>query len=341
MNLVRAIADYPRQLTTGIAAGWTRFWFTPIDPTVLAVLRIAVGMLALYEVLTFTPDLDRLLGPQSLIPPTTVAEWVTGSTAIPWWRFSYFYWTDTVGLLWLAHTLGVAVLLLFTLGLWSRVTSVLSLIVVLSYVHRVPMLMGPFDRVLTMLLAYLCLAPTGAALSIDRWWRVRRGSVDGDEPPLASTAANVATRLLQVHVALIYVMMGLAKLWGDAWLNGEAVWWLAARPESRLVDLSQTLAAHWKIRDLWTQLVLLHELTFGVLIWIRLARPLLLALSAAAWLSLALVLGDVPFCLAMIAANLAFISPDILRGQGSLAAVGTTSRATAAPPKGAKSAPLG
>ncbi|HZZ73705.1 MAG TPA: hypothetical protein VFE24_15750, partial [Pirellulales bacterium] len=52
------------------------------------------------------------------------------------------------------------------------------------------------------------------------------------------------------------------------------------------------------------------------LIWNRLARPLLLALSVVMWGSLCLLTGDVLFSLIMIAAGLAFVSPRWLRNLG-------------------------
>ena len=55
------------------------------------------------------------------------------------------------------------------------------------------------------------------------------------------------------------------------------------------------------------------ELGFAILIWIRLARPLLLGIAVVMWLTLALLTGQVAFSLMMLVANLSFCSPDWLR----------------------------
>lgn len=125
--------------------------------------------------------------------------------------------------------------------------------------------------------------------------------------------ATIATRLIQIHLALFVAMMGFSKLSGDVWWIGTGMWWLMARPESRLVDLTG-LHATPKLVEAWTHLVVLFELTFPVLIWAPLARPLLLAWGLFTWASIALVTGDVPFALMMCVASLAFVSPAALQG---------------------------
>ena len=97
------------------------------------------------------------------------------------------------------HVVGLAVLVLFTLGFWSRLTSILALVVILSDVHRGPMLTSQFEPVLTMVMCYLCLGPSGASWSLDRRWPVggRRRRWPG-RPPRARTpswAATVSIRL--------------------------------------------------------------------------------------------------------------------------------------------------
>ena len=57
------------------------------------------------------------------------------------------------------------------------------------------------------------------------------------------------------------------------------MWWLIARPESRLVDFTW-LHTTPKVIDFWTHAVVFFELTFPILIWIPLARPLLLGAGA-------------------------------------------------------------
>ena len=319
-----AISNYLRRLTDEIGAGWNRFWFTPTAPDTVCALCILVGLAAVYFVVSHTADLAVWFGTGGLLP-RGVVEQLTGATQEGSFgprplivRWSYFNWIDNAPLLWTAHFAGLAVVLAFTVGLFSRVSGALSLVVVLSYVHRAPMIVGQFDAVLTILLLLLWWAPTGSRWSLDRWLARRRAApatkgpgrlVDSGEP--LSVAANISQRLLQVHVAALYLLMALTQLAGQVWWAGEAVWWLMARTESRLVDLT-ALSGSMYLVNLWTHGIVLFELVFALLVWNRLARPLLLASAIVLWVPLALLTGEVSFCVLMLVANLAFLPPAIL-----------------------------
>ena len=133
---------------------------------------------------------------------------------------------------------------------------------------------------------YLCLGPAGASFSIDSVIRKsRKTESSGAATPGApliewSSAATVAIRLMQIHLALIYGAMLIAQLQGAAWWQGTAVWWLMARPESRLVNLTFLAGMGERpltyLMNIFTYAVLLYEFCFAVLIWNPLARPILL-----------------------------------------------------------------
>jgi hypothetical protein len=232
-------------------------------------------------------------------------------------RFSYLYYADSPEVLWLLHVLGFAIVVLFTVGLFTRITNILSLIVVLSYIHRAPMITGQFEPVLTMILFYLCLAPAGRYLSVDAWLRARKAvrdprPEDVTTDAVKTSAATFALRLMQVHLAAFYLMLGLSKLGGIAWWSGEAAWWLIAEGESGLMNL-RFLHSHSYLINLWTHAIVLFELSFPLLIWNRLARPLLLSIAVIMWISLALLTGLISFSAIMLVANLSFVSPSALR----------------------------
>src|SRR5207245_10757321 len=93
--------------------------------------------------------------------------------------------------------------------------------------------MGKFMIVFVL---YLMIGPSGAALSVDRlivrYWARRRHLPEPEflRPP-PSVSANLALRLLQIHVCIIYAASGLSKLQGPAWWNGWAVWGTMANYE--------------------------------------------------------------------------------------------------------------
>ena len=330
-----AILAYLTSLCQVFGQSWNRFWFTPGDPLALGPLRIGAGLMAFYLVVTYSPDLETFFGRDGLVRVeslTTLEKQVRDFNFRPAlpptiretlprrYRFSYLDYLQDPTSLWIAHVAGLAILALFTAGCLTRLTSVLSLVVFLSYVHRGPLLTAQVEPVLAFVMFYLCLGPAGRSLSIDAWFAARRGAAPTPGPwpgtdagPLpSSVAATVSIRLIQVHLTLVYGMMAIGKLAGEVWWNGLGMWWLIARPEMRLVDWTW-LAAYPKLVAAWTHLQVAFELGFAVLIWNRTARPPLLALSVVAWLLLAPVTGLATFSLMMLVANLAFVSPSWLR----------------------------
>ncbi len=307
--MMQAISDYFARLTAAIGQGWTRFWFTPSDPATLSVIRLLTGLVVIYLHATMLPDLVPLFGSGGLLPATEIAPLDAES-------FSYLNYLSTPGELWTIHLIGLAVLILFTAGFWTLPTGVLSLAVLLSDIHRAPMLTARAEPVAVLVLFYLWFAPCGQTLSLQSLLRRRRQtpgqSAAASAGDALSTLATISTRLIQIHLALLVAMMGLSKLASEAWWNGSGVWWLISRPESQLIDLTW-LSETPKLIDAWTHLVVLFELAFPLLIWIPLARPLVLAAAALAWTSLAILTGEIPFALMLAIASLAFVSPRIVR----------------------------
>lgn len=304
-----AVKHYFQELSASAGNAWNRFWFTASDVFPLALLRMVAGFAAFYFLVSHTADLILWFGPRGLLPIETVQQ-LTGGAAnnTASFRFSHMLLTNAPSALWLFHVLACLTTLAFALGLFSRVTNVLTLLAVLCYVHRAPMITAQLEAVLTMVLLYLCLAPTGAALSIDSFLARRREKV----LPKQSVWANLSVRLLQVHLAGLYLMMGLTKLAGEVWWTGDAVWWLIARTESRAVDLTFFYQFPYLI-NLWTHGIVAFELTFPILVWNRHLRPLLLGIGVAVWLSILALTGLAAYCLLMIFANMVFVKPQILR----------------------------
>ena len=303
---------------------WNKFWFTSNDPCILSVLRILSGVIALYFLLSYNQDLVHWFGPDGLLPTETVRQITGAASTAPSanrpvaFHISHLDYITSVNTLWISHVLAILVVMAFTVGLLTRLTSVLSFLILLAYVHRAPMIAGLMEPVLVMLVMYLCLGPAGAFLSVDAWRKSRASQgKKGDSERQAqntqeSIAANIARRLIQIHLAGLYLIMGLSKLGGDTWWVGQAVWWLIAHTESRLVDLT-FLYRYEYLLNAWTHGVVLFELGFAILIWNRNLRPFLLWLGVVHWVAIALITGLMAFSAVMLVANLAFLEPRWLR----------------------------
>jgi uncharacterized membrane protein YphA (DoxX/SURF4 family) len=307
-------------LFEALATGWNRFWFAPSDAFTVSVMRVLAGLLATVTIASLTPDFDRFIAQDGFFPRETV------ETLVKQKNLLYGIESDPVGFslldlpvgssgLWAIHVASIAVLVLFTFGVFSRVTSVLAVIVMLSYHHRTPLIWSHFEPVLVFVMFYLCFAPTGAYCSVDAWLRRRREkNAESDVVPPTS-GVTIATRLIQVHLCAVYVMMGLAKMYGDVWWNGTAIWWLSLNSPARIVDVTSLGNNIYGVYFLnaWTHAEVVYELGFPIFIWNRWARPIWLVWGVVMWTLVALVSGLLSLGAVMVLATAAFVSPDEMR----------------------------
>jgi hypothetical protein len=293
---------------------WNRFWFSRADALRACVLRICVGLLAAAHFLDVGYRLNVWYASDGAVPPAAVRRLLELTASGEEYRYTYLNAFPASTGLWIVHGLAIFLALAFAAGLFTRITGLLTLAATLAYVHRFPQVAGHVEPVLCFLTGYLCIAPSGSRLSIDRrlFGSAKKDSllpriIGATDAPLA---ANIGLRLMQVHLAMFYAMMGLTKLYGDAWWEGTAIWILLAQTQSRPLDL--TGIRRWGqageyLLNFWTHAIVYFELAFGILIWTRIGRPVLLWLSVLIWVSLIVATGHVLFGLTMLAANIAFL----------------------------------
>jgi hypothetical protein len=315
---------YLKDLAGWARTAWCRFFFAPADPTPLGLLRIVVGVLLFWDVAILGLDLDEYLGSVGWIGPEAAQAYLARNSP---WAWSFWFWVPDrwLPIAWAGCLVIVA---LFTLGVWSRVTAVLAWAIAISIVRRVPAALFGFDQMVSTWLFYLAvLGASGQAVSLDRFVsrcramrrkRKELGRRGGDllrgesGVPPASVSANLTLRMIQLHLVLIYGSAGLSKLMGPEWWNGTAMEMIVLTPEFRRFDYTW-LFRYPTLLTLATHFGLLLEIVYPVLIWSRKLRPLLIASVVALHVGIDLILGLTEFGLAMIAANIAFISGPWLR----------------------------
>jgi hypothetical protein len=189
--------------------------------------------------------------------------------------------------------------------------AILAFLIAVSYATRItPGAYFGLDSINCMLALYLMLGPCGARYSLDRVWRIRRGG-STEVPP--SISANLAVRLIQLHMCIIYLFSALGKLQGTSWWTGDAMWLSSANLEYQyLIDLTR-LANYPRFMHFLTHLTVFWELTYCVLIWPRLTRPWVLLLAIFVHAGIAVAYGMPTFGLVMLIGNLAFVSPQTVR----------------------------
>jgi hypothetical protein len=303
---MKLVTNYFRDLTSGALEGWNRFWFTAIDPATLGLIRICAGTMLFYTHLVWTLGINDFLAPGGWLDSQAVRHYQRESYA-----WSYWWWIDSPALIWIVHLAALVVFAMLALGLFSRVVSVLAFLITVSYAHRLTGALFGLDQINALLAMYLMVGPCGAAYSLDRW-RQQRRSESKLSPSPPSVGANIALRLIQLHMCVIYFFAGLSKLQGPSWWEGSALWGAVANLEYQSLDM--TWLANWPlVIALMTHVTIFWEISYCALVWPRLTRPIVLALAVPLHLGIAFGLGMITFGVVMLIANMAFISPVVVR----------------------------
>jgi len=299
----QGIVSTIRQIVTGAFKAWNRFWFTPIDPSVLGIMRIFSGGMILYTHVIWTLRLDDFFGPNGWQGHRLLASFHSGRTFFTFWQYVPEH------LRWPMHWLSLIVLVLFVIGYKTRITAILTYIIVVSYAQRVPMANFGLDQMNGIAALYLAIGPCGSAFSLDRWLEKRKFPERTSIAP--SVMANVATRLVQVHLCVIYTFAGISKLQGELWWNGFAVWNAAANLEYQSNSLLWLAHVPWLCQIL-TLTTIAWEISFWTLVWNRKLRPFVLFVGAMMHLGIGAFLGMWTFGLAMVFMYLSFLPPEVL-----------------------------
>jgi hypothetical protein len=320
---------------------WERFWFAPGSPTNLGLMRLLTGLLVLYIHVGYAVGLTGYVGPTAWVG-NDVMTWLRQDNPqwVPSWGWdnqpvqrgkgqflfsAYFHVTDPTWIC-VVHGGVIFVTLLFTLGLASRVTSVMTWICHAMYLHRAQTTLFGMDTMTNLGLFYLMIAPSGAALSLDRWLEVRRGrrrfGPAWVPPPVMLPSATFATRLIQVNFCYIYLISGFAKLLGASWWNGTAPTYVLLNYSFAPFNVglyAQFVTFLTKHRWLWEILMasgviftFWTEIGLPFLIWNRKLRWLMICSSALLHTAIGLFMGLVTFSLMMLILLLAFVPPEVV-----------------------------
>ena len=250
-----------------IRGAWEEFFFKPQSPVPLGLFRIFYGICVSATVILLHSEWLDWFGVHSWVSLSTMTTVEPGTrlnlfTVMPqddrW--ITAFFWVFLV----------FAVLL--TIGLWTRVSSVVVFLCVASIQQRNLFILHGGDTFLRVTGFFLMFAPAGAAFSLDRLIRVRRG-LEGAEIP---ARAPWAQRMIQFELALLYFVSFWWKLEGNTWLHGTALYYVLHLHSVARFPLPRWIE-HPAILKIGSWFTLALEFSMGVLIWFRPFRyPLLL-----------------------------------------------------------------
>jgi hypothetical protein len=286
---------------------WLGFWFTPTDPPGLHRIRILGGLLFLAWLLPFAGQPEAFFGLNGwfdLKAYQDVAEMVRQEGVPPpplGWSLLFLCGTNTK-LLAACYWGSIAILVLFTLGVAVRLTSVLTWLIVVSFTAN-PAAVYDAETLLVMLAFYLMVGYLflGPWLPQQSWLGRLLGGKEnfflGWNPagagPGESVSANVALRLLQIHFAVGMVACGLHKLQFVEWWSGVAFWMYLHPPfswnQANVREYVQKGTTYLGILSLALYLTMAWQITFPLFAWRPRWRWLLIGGGVVGWLGAVII----------------------------------------------------
>lgn len=274
-----------------LADRWCAFWFAPADPRNLAMVRIACGAISLAWAVTLGFDLGPFYSTTGL----------TGGTSPErdWWVPSPLTAAGSdlaVAAVYVALLCGSTAL---AIGWRSRWSAAVVFLAMTALARANPYVSNSGDTLLRLLAFYLLIAPSGAAMSLDRRRALRAG---GSPTPVVHRVWPL--RLIQIQLSVVYAAAVWTKLHGLEWRDGTAASFamrlpdLVRFPAPSLVGRSELAAA------VATYGVIVVEAVLAACLFSRRTRVPALLAGVALHLSIDLTIRVGFFTLAVLAAYL-------------------------------------
>ncbi|MEZ4449764.1 MAG: hypothetical protein R3B09_09800 [Nannocystaceae bacterium] len=222
------------------------------DPRMLAVMRIGFALMTIQCFWNLKPYWRLLWSDEGLftmevmrerIGRTSLSGWSPSDGFFDLWALAKFFWSK-YSFFFLkgspqfveAYMYAFAgVLLLYAAGVWSRITGLLSVIMMCSVYNASALYLEGTDTVYRVFWFILVFARTGHAWSFDNWLRCRRLRKQGrlQEPgeppspgkePIYRLVPAWPRYLMIAQLVGIYTQTGAVKT-GSVWANGDALYY--------------------------------------------------------------------------------------------------------------------
>jgi hypothetical protein len=280
-------------LLVDLAAAWEEFFFAPVSSAILAVFRIAFGLLLLYDAAKLL-DFRRFA-----FAPDGVLHFDVWHMS-PRERFSLLHWLPptmgSVNALFALHFVAAAAI---CVGFLTPLAIGCAFVALTSLHHRNTWILNSGDTILRMLCALLLVAHSNAACSIDALlW-----------PDIATPQVSPwPLRLMQLLVTTVYLKTVFWKLRGEPWRNGSAVYYVLHYAAYDRGRLPRALARVWFYRTA-TWATLATETALGLFVWIDVLRYPTLLVGLLFHLTMHYLLDIAVFQWVMLCSLLLFLDP--------------------------------
>lgn len=194
------------------------------SPVTIGVFRAIIGALCFANLAMILPFFEDWFTERGFVPVALNDRYLGQSIdfhglAVP--RINLLAGATDSGFTLGVYLATMAACLLMSLGLFSRVATVLAAIGLVTLHHRNALILHGGDTILRVSILYLALAPTGAAFSLDRLLARRAGKA----PEQPAQVSLWPQRLMQVQISVVYLTTVWHKWGGHYWRDGTAIWY--------------------------------------------------------------------------------------------------------------------
>lgn len=277
---------------------WERFWFRDVETSTLALFRIAFALVVVAWTISLAPALYSFYGDDGILP--SQPDGPLGS----WGLLQLDSGPVAVTIVYLLLLVGA---LCLAFGFKTRLAAVVVFVCLVSFARRDPWVLNSGDLLVIVLSFYLMLAPSGAALSVDRWLAARPRFWEFPRRSLWPL------RLIQVQVSLLYFFAVWAKLRGDTWNDGTAVSYAFRIEDIERFPVPGFVTDSLLLVNLLTYGTLAVELALAILVWNGKLRPWVLLLGVGLHLGIDYAVRVGFFSYAALVAYIAFLPPETVR----------------------------
>lgn len=235
------------------------FW-AGVDPRVYALVRIALAVAALVNLIDLWPHRAMYFAEDGMIPLDAVHAMTHGT-----YYESIFYLVTSEGGVTAVFVGAALAILALGLGFCTRVAAALVWMWHLSYSHRAFPILHGWDAILRSYSFLVFVSPAGRVWSLDHLLYPRQ--TDGEDVPA------YGLRLMQWQLFVLYATTAWLKLADPFWRNGQVLLYFAMSQYSRRPDDTFLVHHEW-LSALGTYLTLVVETSLPWLLWFKRTRPL-------------------------------------------------------------------
>ena len=283
-----------------------QFFTAPAAATPMAVFRIGVAGVLLWQALSLAGDVGELFGRQALVPADVLDPPGAASSIHPfsprlrvldgWLTSAGFGAVSTAQPVFLIYLAALSCLLI---GWQTRSAAAIAWLTHLALSNAATATIYGVDLFAHIALFYCTVFPVGAAIAVDAAGRLA----------VPSAWNRLALRVLQLHLCVVYISSAIEKATGPQWWNGEAIWRAVTLPELATIDMTWLAGAPWiALLAGWATLAV--EAGYAVLIWPRRTRTAMALATIGMHAGIGAVMGLVSFsALMIILTGAAFLVP--------------------------------